>query len=88
MKLNKSSHLYASFQSFMRLRSIGFLAIFICIHQSALAQGDAAPDFMRSIGKIYVVAAVCLIILITILIYLIALDRKITRLEKRQKNEY
>jgi hypothetical protein len=88
MKLDKSSHLWASFQSFMRLRSIGLLAAFIILYQSALAQGDAAPDFMRSIGKIYVVAAVCLIILITILIYLIALDRKISRLEKRQKNEY
>ncbi len=53
----------------------------------AQAQGDAAPDFLRSIGKIYVVAGVCLIILVTLLVYMVLLDRKINRLEKRQKNE-
>ena len=47
----------------------------------------AAPDYMQSIGKIYVVAGVCLIILVTLLTYMVILDRKITKLEKRQKNE-
>jgi len=51
------------------------------------AQENSAPDFMRSIGKIYVVAGVCLIILLTLLIYMVILDRKISRFEKRQKNE-
>ena len=88
MKLDKSSHLYAPYLCFMRVRIIGFLAILFACSQQAIAQADTSPDFMRSIGKIYVVAAVCLIILLTILLYLIALDRKITRLEKRQKNEY
>ncbi|PWT72654.1 MAG: CcmD family protein [Bacteroidetes bacterium] len=37
---------------------------------------------MRSNGKIYVVVTVVLIILIGLLLYLIRLDRKITRLEK------
>jgi len=37
---------------------------------------------MRSNGKIYVVVAVVLIILIGLLLYLIRLDGKITRLEK------
>jgi hypothetical protein len=55
--------------------------------QSARAEGEQAPDFIRSIGKIYVVAGVCLIILITLFIYIIQLDRKISRIEKRQKNE-
>ena len=54
---------------------------------SLQAQGDTSPDFMRSIGKIYVVAGVCLIILLALLAYLVILDRKISRLEKRQKNE-
>lgn len=54
---------------------------------SLQAQGDISPDFMRSIGKIYVVAGVCLIILLALLAYLVILDRKISRLEKRQKNE-
>jgi len=39
-------------------------------------------DTMRSNGKIYVVAAVILTIFAGIIIYLIRLDRKISRLEK------
>ena len=38
-------------------------------------------DTMRSNGKIYVVFAVALVILIGIILYLIRLDRKLTRLE-------
>ena len=40
---------------------------------------------MRSNGKIYVVVAVLLIILIGLFIYLINLDRKLSRLEKEAK---
>jgi uncharacterized membrane protein YcjF (UPF0283 family) len=39
-------------------------------------------DTMRSNGKIYVVFVVALVILIGIILYLIRLDRKLTRLEK------
>jgi tetrahydromethanopterin S-methyltransferase subunit D len=39
-------------------------------------------DVMRSNGKIYVVVAVCLTILIGLFIYVFLLDRKIGRLEK------
>jgi CcmD family protein len=39
---------------------------------------------MRSNGKIYVVVTVVLIILIGLLLYLVRLDRKITRLEKNK----
>jgi len=39
-------------------------------------------DMMRSNGKIYVVVAVCLTILIGLFIYVILIDRKISRLEK------
>jgi len=38
---------------------------------------------MRSIGKIYVVVAVILAIFAGIIIFLIYLDRKISRLEKQ-----
>ena len=41
-------------------------------------------DTMRSNGKIYVVVAVILTIFAGIIIYLIRLDRKMTRLEKNQ----
>ena len=39
-------------------------------------------DVMRSSGKIYVVVAICLTILIGLFVYVFLLDRKISRLEK------
>ena len=39
-------------------------------------------DAMRSNGKIYVVVAVCLTILIGLFIYVFLIDRKISKLEK------
>jgi uncharacterized membrane protein len=39
-------------------------------------------DVMRSNGKIYVVVAVILTILVGLFIYVFLLDRKISRLEK------
>lgn len=48
------------------------------------AQDSSAEmaDTFRSNGKIYVVVAVLLTILIGIILYLIRLDRKISKLEK------
>ena len=46
-----------------------------------LAQTD--PDFMRSMGKMYVVVAVIVAIFIGIVVYLFSLDRKITKLENQ-----
>lgn len=46
---------------------------------------DSQPemaDMMRSNGKIYVVVAVCLTILIGLFAYVFVVDRKISRLEK------
>lgn len=40
-------------------------------------------DLMRSNGKIYVVVAVCLTILIGLFLYVFSLDRKISKLEKK-----
>jgi len=40
-------------------------------------------DALRSDGKIYVVVAVILIILIGLLVYLFALDRRLKMLEKK-----
>ena len=39
-------------------------------------------DFMRSSGRIYVVVAVILTILAGLILYLVRLDRKMTKLEK------
>lgn len=54
--------------------------ILLITSNQLLAQADA-PDFFRSIGKIYVVVAVIVAIFIGIVCYLIYLDRKLTNLE-------
>ena len=52
------------------------------------AQGSADPDkvemadTLRSNGKIYIVVAIVVTILLGLILYVIRLDRKITRLEK------
>lgn len=46
------------------------------------AQPATMADEMRSNGKIYVVVAVILLILIGLLLYVIRLDKKISNLEK------
>ena len=43
----------------------------------------AMADIMRSNGKIYVVVAVVVTIVLGLLAYLISLDKKISRLEKK-----
>jgi hypothetical protein len=42
-------------------------------------------DVMRSNNKIYVVMAVCLTILVALILYLIRIDRKVTKLENLSK---
>ena len=56
------------------------LALFFLCLTNLLAQ-DADPDFMRSMGKMYVVVAVIVVIFLGIVLYVARLDRKITKLE-------
>ncbi|HET9825609.1 MAG TPA: CcmD family protein [Chitinophagaceae bacterium] len=42
-------------------------------------------DTMRSNGRIYVVVAVVVVILLGLILYLVRLDRKISRMEKERK---
>jgi heme/copper-type cytochrome/quinol oxidase subunit 2 len=44
--------------------------------------GEDPTDFMRSNGKLFVVVAVILVIIAGLFIYLISLDKKISKLEK------
>lgn len=48
------------------------------------AQQEQA-DFMRSTGKIYVVVAVILVILLGLCFYLIRMDKNLTKLENQIK---
>ncbi len=75
-----------------KLKHIGFLMLACLLNCWAFAQDsmnykqEDPTDFMRSNGKIYVVVAVIVTIVIGIYLYLINLDRKINRLEKTVKN--
>ena len=59
------------------------LSFLFCI--TANAQTSDNTDVMRSNGKIYVVVAVVVTIVLGIFIYLINLDRKISKIEKGRK---
>ena len=48
----------------------------------AQAQGTS-PDFLRSIGKIYVVVAVIVAVFLGIIFFLIYLDRRLTNIENQ-----
>jgi hypothetical protein len=72
-----------------RLKIALFFIAMLIIVPAAFAQGTgaAAPpvemaEGMRSNGKIYVVVAVLLTVLIGLLLYVFRLDRKIGQLEK------
>ena len=64
-----------------------FIFLSMLIGFSSFAQNEAGKvnmaDAMRSNGKIYVVVAVILTIFAGLIIYLVRLDRKISRLEKQ-----
>ena len=73
------------------MRKTKFLLLFIGLSLSMLltsAQEDGnkveMADTMRSNGRIYVVVAVVVLILIGLILYLVRLDRKITKLEKEK----
>lgn len=73
--------LRSSFRLKKLFLAIAFLA---CVQQLMWArEGDA--DFMRSTGKIYVVVAVIAAIFLGIVLFLIFLDRKLTKLENQIK---
>ena len=65
------------------------LILLLSIHLP-LVQAQGNRDFMRETGKINVVVGVILLIFLGIVLYLIRLDRKLTKLEfqiNEEKNE-
>ena len=66
------------------IKRCGLLLAALLMNTMLWAQ-DGKPemaDTMRSNGKIYVVVAVCLTILLGLFAYVLVIDRKISRLEK------
>lgn len=69
------------------IRKIVLLFSVLLLHLLATAQGKVEmADGLRSNGKIYVVVAVIVTIFTGIILYLIRLDRKLTKLEKNHHN--
>lgn len=67
---------------------ISRLLLVVCtllLHGVTFAQDNSgSTDLMRSNGKIYVVVAVCLTILLGLFLYVFSIDRKISKLEKEK----
>lgn len=66
-----------------KLQRIGAAMALAFITVFANAQTPDNNDVMRSNGKIYVVMAVVVIIMIGFFIYLISVDRKLSKLENK-----
>ncbi len=71
-------------------RAVALLLPLLLLAGAALAQTNAAEpemaDALRANGKIYVVVLVLVIIVTGLLVYLIRLDGKVSRLEKEVNN--
>ncbi|MEJ7821853.1 MAG: CcmD family protein [Chitinophagaceae bacterium] len=63
-----------------------FIAAFLLLSFTTYAQDKVEmADSMRNNGKIYVVVAVCITILIGLFFYVFILDKKISRFEKNKE---
>ena len=70
------------------LTKIIALTFLIFSAATVLAQGDIEmADRMRSEGKIYVVVAVISVVFLGLAVYLITLDRRISKMEKEKENQ-
>jgi CcmD family protein len=61
-----------------------FMGILFTASSYAQSKEVDMADVMRSNGKIYIVVAVCLTILIGLFFYVFLIDRKISKLEKEE----
>ena len=66
------------------LRTLMFLLLSLPL--ASVAGEVEMADMLRSNGKIYVVVGVIAIIFISIVIYLITLDRRLSKMEREEKN--
>jgi len=60
-----------------------FVFVFSTTSTQLFAQVAEMADTMRSEGKIYVVVAILLVILLGLITFLVMTDRKVSKLEKR-----
>lgn len=69
------------------IRFILTLLLNSIIYSMAYAQDVEMADSLRSEGKIYIVVGVLLIIFAGIVLYLINIDKKVSKLEKEISNK-
>lgn len=70
-----------------KIKYLSALIVLLALTIITQAQGDdkvEMADTMRSNGRIYVVVAVVVVILLGLFLYLVRLDKKITRIEKEK----
>jgi CcmD family protein len=70
----------------MNIKKISSLLALLLVSLIGFAQNNKVgmADTMRSNGRIYVVVAVVLFILIGLILYVFRIDRKLTKLEKEK----
>ena len=61
--------------------------LFSLLPMCSLAQESMTADVMRSDGKIYVVITVAAIVIAVAGVYMVSIDRKVSRLEQRMKGK-
>jgi EamA domain-containing membrane protein RarD len=67
----------------MKNKSLIFSLLFIIMNLAAQAQDVEMADTMRSNGKIFVVVVVAAVVSIVLSIYMISIDKKVSKLEKK-----
>ena len=68
------------------MRKFLSILLFLLVSTNLFAQQDVEmADQLRADGKIWVVISVIVIVFLGLIVYLISLDRKITKLEKEIK---
>jgi heme/copper-type cytochrome/quinol oxidase subunit 2 len=65
-----------------RLAAVFVMALTVIYAGAQEAVTNTSGDIMHSNGKIYVVMTVVILIVVGLLLYVISVDRKITKLEK------
>lgn len=70
-----------------QIKRIAIALLLGFMHLAAFAQNastsEASNDLMRSNGKIFLVMTIVVVLIAGLLLYLISIDRKISKLEKK-----
>jgi hypothetical protein len=79
----KNSQTFGDQYYTMKKRLFSLLFLLTTTILSLYAQSGTGSDFMRSTGKLYVVVAAIVAIFLGIVIFLVILERKLTKLENQ-----